>query len=716
MTEPAPSAWQRLNAWRGLAQLWRQPEPPEFHWRLLRYFCWTRVAVGLLLVGFALMRRGEPVAGAATLAAPPITAAIPALPFGLDTMGGIEHAAAMAAAVPYLGIALAMLAGTLWRRHFHLRVRVQVLADLALLALVFSVLGQGGQADGLAMIFLVPALEAGALTSLLFALFAAAISALVVMSGPFMHTILQRQADAGLLGSGLFGLVFMIAALLMYMLANRQIAQERLALAREQELRLQQLVNRLMVNDMQDGVMLVRANGAVVAANPAAVVLLGVQPHERIYSRKLGGASGATGASGPAGETVLFDLRRIPRLQPLMEMLRDWLRSKDDVPRILQLLPVASGAALADGTMQHTRLRLRFVLPGLAGLRSTMAHGRTVPAALDTAAWNELSPEAAGRLRLAIAQNEAMAWSQQDEALLRSEMRDTVLVHIESWERIAEQVQQEKLAAMGRLVASIAHQIRNPLAAISQASELLGDSGRHDPAAREPGGADVDIDARLLRIIHDNVRRLDQVVSDVLQMSRRPRTGRSTVHLAQALPEIVERWRAEMHQRHPRAGETRPAGRTDINANAIRLTVDVAQPVVFDAAQLQQVLGNLLDNAWRYCSRRPGSIRLLAHALDQHHAELIVWNDGAEVAREHQRSLFEPFFTSNAQGTGLGLFMARELCGANDAQVRYGTISLPALIERTGMLAPAARATLPAKAFVLTLRIESAEAAAAAAA
>nr|WP_236901455.1 HAMP domain-containing sensor histidine kinase [Cupriavidus necator] len=266
---------------------------------------------------------------------------------------------------------------------------------------------------------------------------------------------------------------------------------------------------------------------------------------------------------------------------------------------------------------------------------------------------------------------------------------------------------------MGRLVASIAHQIRNPLAAISQASELLGDSARHDPAAREPGGADVDIDARLLRIIHDNVRRLDQVVSDVLQMSRRPRTGRSTVHLAQALPEIVERWRAEMHQRHPRAGETRPAGRTDINANAIRLTVDVAQPVVFDAAQLQQVLGNLLDNAWRYCSRLPGSIRLLAHALDQHHAELIVWNDGAEVAREHQRSLFEPFFTSNAQGTGLGLFMARELCGANDAQVRYGTISLPALIERTGMLAPAARATLPAKAFVLTLRIESAEAAAA---
>jgi two-component system sensor histidine kinase PilS (NtrC family) len=97
---------------------------------------------------------------------------------------------------------------------------------------------------------------------------------------------------------------------------------------------------------------------------------------------------------------------------------------------------------------------------------------------------------------------------------------------------------------------------------------------------------------------------------------------------------------------------------------------------------------------------------MLAHALDQHHAELIVWNDGAEVTREQQRSLFEPFFTSNPQGTGLGLFMARELCGANDAQVRYGSVGLDDLLDRTGLLLGGARDTLPSKAFVLTLRIE----------
>nr|WP_315596383.1 histidine kinase dimerization/phospho-acceptor domain-containing protein [uncultured Cupriavidus sp.] len=659
------SAWSTLSGWRMLVDLWRQPEPPEFHWRLLRYFCWTRLAVALLLVGYAWLPLERAAAGVAVV----------------SMAANARTAAAIPAVIPYLCIAVVTLLGTTWRRYFHVRVRAQVIVDLVLLSAVYVVLGRNGNhGEGLAMIFLLPALEAGALTSLLFALFTAAVSAMLVMANPFLQTLLARQADANLLGSGLFGLVFMIAALVMYMLANRQIAQEQLALAREQELRLQQLVNRLMVNDMQDGVMLVRANGVVVAANPAAYVLLGVQPHERIQEGQV-----------RAGErdNALFDLRRIPRLQPLMEMLRDWIGRKDDVPRILQLLPLPSRPTPARNPMLHTRLRLRFVLPGLAGLRSTLGGTLTSTAGLDTAGWNDMSAEGAARLRLAIAQNEAMAWSPEDETLLRSEMRDTVLVHIESWERIAEQVQQEKLAAMGRLVASVAHQIRNPLAAISQANELLADSG----------GGEGNIDARLLRIISDNVRRLDQVISDVLQLSRRPKTGHSAMDLAQALPEIVDRWRLEMR--------ARAGARAEFNANAIRVVVDLQRPVIFDTPQLQQVLGNLLDNAWRYCSRLPGSIRLLAHALDQHHAELIVWNDGAEVTREQQRSLFEPFFTSNPQGTGLGLFMARELCGANDAQVRYGTIALDALLDRTGMLVGGARDTLPAKAFVLTMRIET---------
>ena len=92
------------------------------------------------------------------------------------------------------------------------------------------------------------------------------------------------------------------------------------------------------------------------------------------------------------------------------------------------------------------------------------------------------------------------------------------------------------------------------------------------------------------------------MVSDVLQMSRRPRTERSAVDLNKALPEIVARWRAEMRSRSARAeavaGAAPPAGPGhEVNANAIRLTVDVARPVIFEPSQLQQVVGNLLDNA-----------------------------------------------------------------------------------------------------------------------
>ena len=105
--------------------------------------------------------------------------------------------------------------------------RLQVLADLLLLALLFHALGRHG--DGLAMIFLLPALEAGALTSLPFALFAAAVSALTVLGELMMQTLVARQTAPALLGAGLYGLVFMIAALLMYLLANRQLAQEQLA-------------------------------------------------------------------------------------------------------------------------------------------------------------------------------------------------------------------------------------------------------------------------------------------------------------------------------------------------------------------------------------------------------------------------------------------------------------------------------------------------------
>jgi len=433
-------------------------------------------------------------------------------------------------------------------------------------------------------------------------------------------------------------------------------------------------------------VMLVRADGRVVAANPAAAMLLGVPQSAFV-------GSGA----------MLFDLKDVPHLRPLLETLRQWLRRKsrpadgtsdDDAPRILDLLPIAPGGRAG----LRARLRLRFILPSLANLRSVYMDSLVSAIGLGL-------PGEGGEMRPRIPLAEAITqgWSTDDEAFLRHELHDTVLVHVESWERVAEQAQQEKLASMGRLVASVAHQIRNPLAAISQAAELLDDPGDGGEQLRPEGSG---VETRLLRIIRDNVRRLDQVVADVLMLSRRPRGERVRVQLAQVLPEVVERWRAEAQRRTGASTPGRAGEATEINPNLVRVAVDLNRPVLFDPAQLQQVVGNMLDNALRYCRRVPGAILLAAYALDETHAELVIWNDGPEVSAEQQRSLFEPFFTNDAQGTGLGLYMARELCSANDAQIRYGAIALESLLDRTGALTMEARDTLPRRAFVITLMFD----------
>lgn len=654
-----------VRPWGGLLALWRKPEPPEFQWGLLSYFNVARLIVAVILLLYA------------------------ALPGQLGQVLGapLHSGLALWLLLSYLAMALLILGSNLiWRRHFHFRVHFYLALDLVMLAGLLLSLGNSG--SGIAMVLLMPAMAAGALCGLIPALFAAAMASLIVLAEPLGRSLLLLQADAGLLTAGLYGVAYMTAASLMYVLGHRQLLQEQLVQAREHELRLQQLISRLMVHDMRDGVMLMRTNGRVVAANPAALALLGIPTLLPVRETAIGD-----------GGLSLCDLHDLPRLRPVLDAMRQWLQHKDDGARILDLLPVvARELSGAQRTLLPTRLRLRFVEPGLANLRSVYESQFTRPAgslAYPTMGVHETQvPRDAGVV--------AEGWSAEDEELLRDELRHTVLIHIESWQRVAEQAQQEKLASMGRLVAGVAHQIRNPLAAISHASELLSESA---PAPSLPGVSappvDPQLNARLLRIIHDNVHRLDQVVSDILMLSRRPgqaHGARISVDLRRVLPDMIERWR------HAAAGYEGAQGA--VNANLLRLSMDMSAPVRFDPEQLQQVVSNLLDNALRYSSGHPGAIRIVAQMLDAANAELILWNDGPEVPEAEQVHLFEPFYTSDARGTGLGLFMVRELCSANDAQVRYGSISLDALLGRTGTWLGADLEALPTRAFVLTLAVD----------
>jgi two-component system sensor histidine kinase PilS (NtrC family) len=199
-----------------------------------------------------------------------------------------------------------------------------------------------------------------------------------------------------------------------------------------------------------------------------------------------------------------------------------------------------------------------------------------------------------------------------------------------------------KLASMGRLTASIAHEVRNPLSAISYASSLLAED------IVSPGSK------RLLNIIGDNVARLNRMIEDILNLSRKAQVHSEPILLRPFLEEI--------------AGEL---GETHAFSRHLVEMIDIGgQSVRFDPLHLREVLMNLLSNAVRYASRNTGSVRL--HLVSNTgRLELHVQDDGPAISPEVRAHLFEPFYTTSSKGTGLGLYLARELCLNNGAMLDY---------------------------------------------
>ena len=218
------------------------------------------------------------------------------------------------------------------------------------------------------------------------------------------------------------------------------------------------------------------------------------------------------------------------------------------------------------------------------------------------------------------------------------------VIFIEDWGRVQTQAMQLKLAALGRLTANIAHEIRNPLSAISHANQLMQEEAPPDPGMR-----------RLLQIIDTNVERLDHLVQDVMQLSRRDRMQQEIILLADFLREFRDQFCESEHV--PYAGV------------ALVIAEEQAQ-VLFDRNQLHQVLWNLCCNGWRHGRKQAGSLTLrLGRAQRQGELMLEVRDDGPGIPAEIHARLFEPFFTTEESGTGLGLYLAREVCEANDAGI-----------------------------------------------
>lgn len=216
-----------------------------------------------------------------------------------------------------------------------------------------------------------------------------------------------------------------------------------------------------------------------------------------------------------------------------------------------------------------------------------------------------------------------------------------VVILVEDLGRLNEQARQVKLAALGRLTASIAHEIRNPLSSINQAAELMAET------AGAAGGQ-----SRLLSIIRGNVDRLDRIVTEVLDINRRTRGEPEAVELGPALRQFAAAFCDAEHLSRDRL-RVEGAGDTGLRA-------------LVDRQHLERVLWNLARNAWRHGKGEPGSVRLSAgRGAQPGTLAITVADDGPGLTAEARERLFEPFYTTDTRGVGLGLFIARELCEGN---------------------------------------------------
>ena len=223
-----------------------------------------------------------------------------------------------------------------------------------------------------------------------------------------------------------------------------------------------------------------------------------------------------------------------------------------------------------------------------------------------------------------------------------------VLIFLDDTSLLSRRAEELTLSSLGRLSASIAHEIRNPLAAIRYSAQLLAESKTMDST-----------DQRMVEIINNHCIRLNEIIENILQLSRRERSRPETLDLGHWTQDFVEEY----------------SQGNDLGADSLRAIATSSVPVVAlaDPQQLQQVVWNLVQNAIRY-GRLPGEpARVMVVARQGEHGVPIleVIDRGPGIAPKVAAQIFEPFYTTHEYGTGLGLYLARQMSEANQAALEY---------------------------------------------
>lgn len=228
---------------------------------------------------------------------------------------------------------------------------------------------------------------------------------------------------------------------------------------------------------------------------------------------------------------------------------------------------------------------------------------------------------------------------------LIQEKTELLMLFVRSLREVAAEALATKLASLGQLTANLAHEIRNPMSAIRHASDLLNDEDENDPSK-----------AKLHHIIDANIQRIDKMLEDVSLINRRDSVSRQPVNL-------MKFWLAFKQEFTLSNPDAIGCLRMNMDGNNLSALVD--------AMHLQQIMWNLCNNAWRHSRKDQHAITVLIKPSGRIHISIVVADNGTGVPPEIRNHLFEPFFTTDKQGTGLGLYVARELAHANLGQLHY---------------------------------------------
>jgi two-component system sensor histidine kinase PilS (NtrC family) len=528
-------------------------EPPASFQRIFRAFVIARALLGLLLLGIqwlvVVYLGGRPVWTSLLVCSAQVLAALALLAWPVPPAGYMAASG-------------------------HLRSR-WALATIGVDLLAFTLLlFTAGPAVNAAALYMLPVLMAATLMPRHHGHGVASGVVLLLLAAAWWGALTDVEMAAALMQAGIAGGGVLTIAMLAGQLSDRLARQEVTARSTLELARQQARLNRLMIEEMQDGVMVADRDGRVQAANPAALALIGAPVARRF---------------------IPFDLHQLPAWQPLRDALVRGYAS-GVWPEGGQELSLCLAPAGADAPAEERPLRVRMRFTRRRDARS-------------------------------------------GEALC--------VLFLEDVRTLRQRARQEKLAAMGRVSAGIAHEIRNPLAAIAQANALLAED-LTDPGLQ-----------RLSQMVADNVERLQRIVDDVAEVSPGGSSDAPVIELATEVARLCADW-------------ARTAGLPGGDRSALFVdTGDEPLPVRFDPEHLRRVLVNLLDNALRHGSDQPHAVWVRVAARAQGHIELSVASDGQVIAPDVEPHLFEPFFSTRSRGTGLGLYICRELCARYGASIDF---------------------------------------------